>query len=484
MVLLKNDRDALPLGGARAALDRRHRPLRRRRRLHQRRLVGRDVGCRRRGHAAGRHPRAGRVGRDASPPRKGSLGDVPLPTIVPGDAPGFAATYWNNGDFDGAPALTRVDPTIDLAAAPDRRRAAVVGALDRHAHAGASRGCTASRCCRPGSRRCASTASSSDPATARASQFLAGPRYPMQGAVRADGRRAGADPRRVLELGAALRRPGPPRLAAAVGLAASPAAVAGRARADVAIVFVNDVTGEGMDRTTLALPGDQDQLIDAVAAANPRTIVVLHTGGPVLMPWLDDVERGARRPGTRASRSASAIASVLFGDRDPGGRLPMTFPRQRRAGPGDRRAAAALPGRQRRAALRRGHLRRLPLVRRVRPGPLFPFGYGLSYTTFRFGDLQVKADHGSVRRVHAVTNTSRRAGSTVVQVYVSFPRRPASRRASSRATRRSSSGQAQRGRQLRLDPADLAYYDERREPDDRRRALHAVGRHIVARPRR
>jgi beta-glucosidase len=95
--------------------------------------------------------------------------------------------------------------------------------------------------------------------------------------------------------------------------------------ADAAIVFVDDARGEGMDRATLGLTGDQDALVEAVAAVNKRTIVVVNTGGPVLMPWLDRVGAVLQvwYPG---QQYGAALAGVLFGDADPGGRLPVTFP--------------------------------------------------------------------------------------------------------------------------------------------------------------
>ena len=90
-------------------------------------------------------------------------------------------------------------------------------------------------------------------------------------------------------------------------------------------MIVNQASGEGMDRQSLALPGDQDRLITAVARNNPRTIIVLNTPGPVLMPWLDKVAAVLQvwYPG---EQFGTALARVLFGDDDPGGRLPVTFP--------------------------------------------------------------------------------------------------------------------------------------------------------------
>ena len=93
-------------------------------------------------------------------------------------------------------------------------------------------------------------------------------------------------------------------------------AVRAARHAKVAIVFANDVTSEGMDRTSLQLPGDQDRLIEAVAAANPRTVVVLHTAGPVLMPWLSKVA-GVLEAWYPGQQSGAAIAATLFGDSDP-----------------------------------------------------------------------------------------------------------------------------------------------------------------------
>jgi beta-glucosidase len=100
----------------------------------------------------------------------------------------------------------------------------------------------------------------------------------------------------------------------------------------VAVVFASQAVGEGMDRASLDLPGDQDRLIAAVAEANPRTVVVLNTGGPVLMPWLDRVGAvlQAWLPG---QQFGEAVAAVLFGDADPGGRLPVTFPATGDQGP-------------------------------------------------------------------------------------------------------------------------------------------------------
>jgi beta-glucosidase len=103
-------------------------------------------------------------------------------------------------------------------------------------------------------------------------------------------------------------------------------AVAAARQVDVAVLFLSNKDAEAVDRTSLSLPGYQDRLVEAVAAANPRTVVVLNTGGPVLMPWLDKVA-GVLEAWYPGEEDGNAIASVLFGDTDPGGRLPITFPR-------------------------------------------------------------------------------------------------------------------------------------------------------------
>ena len=240
-----------------------------------------------------------------------------------------------------------------------------------------------------------------------------------------------------------------------------PAAVEAARHADAAIVLANSAAGEGMDRTTLALPGDQDQLIDAVAAVNRRTIVVLNTGGPVLMPWLHQRRGRACRPGTRASssaprspRSCSATAIPAAGCRSPSrpsdtqGPAPTTRPER-------------YPGINGEQRYDEGIFVGYRWYDQFRQQPLFPFGYGLSYADFRFRDLRVWADHGAVTATTRVTNTSRRAGSTVAQAYLSFPR---SAGEPPRQLKGYEKVQLDPGRSavvtFHLDRADLAYFDE------------------------
>jgi beta-glucosidase len=195
-------------------------------------------------------------------------------------------------------------------------------------------------------------------------------------------------------------------------------AVAAAGAADAAIVFVNDVTYEGMDRTSLSLPGDQDALIAAVSAANSRTIVVLHTAGPVLMPWVADVA-GVVEAWYPGEVSGTAIAALLFGDVEPGGRLPMTFPASESQGPAT--APPQYPGVDGTVRYDEGIDVGYRYYDRVGQTPLFPFGHGLSYTSFDVDRPRVVRRHGRWRVSVRVTNTGDRAGTAVAQLYVRFP---------------------------------------------------------------
>jgi beta-glucosidase len=196
------------------------------------------------------------------------------------------------------------------------------------------------------------------------------------------------------------------------------AAVTAARRAQVAVVFVADYSGETFDRPTLELPGDQDALIRAVAAANRHTVVVLNTSGPVLMPWLKQVSSvvEAWYPG---EQDGAAIAAVLVGAVDPSGHLPVTFPASQTAS-----AISSLvqwPG----AGLVSSYSEGLDVGYRYNhqtgTRPLFPFGFGLSYTTFEIGGLSVSPGPRAVRVSVRVTNTGPRSGGDVVQAYLTYP---------------------------------------------------------------
>jgi beta-glucosidase len=201
-------------------------------------------------------------------------------------------------------------------------------------------------------------------------------------------------------------------------------------KAAVAIVFVGQFEREGMDLGNLHLPQADDQLIRAVAAANRHTIVVLNTGGPVLMPWVRHVQAviEAWYPG---QVDGSAIAAVLFGDVNPGGKLPVTFPAN--AGQPLSAARSRWPGINGEVHYSEG----LDIGYRWYDArhwrPLFPFGFGLSYTTFSFSHLRVslvatsrldpnKRPQQTVALVRArVTNSGARPGSEVAQLYLGDP---------------------------------------------------------------
>ncbi|WP_330329279.1 glycoside hydrolase family 3 C-terminal domain-containing protein [Streptomyces sp. NBC_00536] len=193
-------------------------------------------------------------------------------------------------------------------------------------------------------------------------------------------------------------------------------AVRTAAAAHSVVLFAYEDATEGSDRTGLALPGGQERLIEAVAAANPRTTVVLNTSSSTTMPWLARTAAVLQMyyPG---QEGAGATADVLFGDADPGGRLTQTFPADERATPvgGDPVRYPGVGGRQEYSeGVHVGH--RWYDAQRV--APLFPFGHGLSYTTWQYDKLTVRPQGGGLRVEFTVRNTGRRAGTDVAQVYV------------------------------------------------------------------
>jgi len=208
------------------------------------------------------------------------------------------------------------------------------------------------------------------------------------------------------------------------------AAVTAAKSASVAVVFADDAEGETQDKTSLSLRAgsclfvcaysneDQDALIAAVARANPHTIVVLDTGGPVLMPWLHQVKAvvEAWYPG---QQDGNAISAVLFGSVDPSGKLPETFPASEDQLPTT--SAAQFPGVNDQDSYSEGLLVGYRWYEAKHLTPLFPFGYGLSYTTFSMSHLSVKKKSGGAQLTFTVRNTGKRAGAEVAQVYVGDP---------------------------------------------------------------
>lgn len=196
------------------------------------------------------------------------------------------------------------------------------------------------------------------------------------------------------------------------------AAAQAAARADTAVVFAADFNAEAFDRPSLSLPGDENALIDAVSAANPRTVVVLNTGGPVLMPWLHQVAAvmEAWYPG---EQDGAATAALLFGDVDPSGRLPVTFPQSQRAS-----AISSVdqwPGVDLTATYSEGLEVGYRYNQATGVKPLFPFGFGLAYTHFALARLQARSSSAGVNLTASVTNEGDRAGTAVPQAYLTQP---------------------------------------------------------------
>ncbi|CUI05671.1 glycoside hydrolase family 3 C-terminal domain-containing protein [Massilia antarctica] len=193
------------------------------------------------------------------------------------------------------------------------------------------------------------------------------------------------------------------------------------ASADAVIVFGTHWIGEANDAVDLSLPDKQDELIAAVAAANPRTVVVLETSGPVLMPWLGKTAAvlQAWYPGTRGGE---AIARVLFGDVNPSGHLPATFPASLSQLPrpvldGD----PARPQMQFRVDYHEGAAVGYKWFDLKKHKPLFPFGHGLSYTQFAYSALAGGSKDGQLQVRFKVSNTGKVAGKDVAQLYVAAP---------------------------------------------------------------
>ncbi|MGA2589425.1 MAG: glycoside hydrolase family 3 C-terminal domain-containing protein [Bryobacteraceae bacterium] len=206
---------------------------------------------------------------------------------------------------------------------------------------------------------------------------------------------------------------------------------------EVAIVFVNQYMSESRDAATLSLPDNQDALVSAVAAANPHTIVVLETGGPVSMPWIDGVQGvlAAWYPGIGG---AQAIAAILFGDVNPSGKLPVTFAKSEADLPHPQVPGIDLKPANRPPPFDVSYTEGLKVgykwFEAENKQPLFPFGHGLSYTTFAYSLSHTDAAgdgaliwHGMGPQgkqqtvIFNVKNTGKRAGAEVAQVYAVLP---------------------------------------------------------------
>ncbi len=206
------------------------------------------------------------------------------------------------------------------------------------------------------------------------------------------------------------------------------AAAALARKSDVAIVFAHQWQSEGMDLPDLSLPNDQDSLIAQVASANPKTIVVLETGTAVTMPWVDKVS-GIVEAWYAGSDGANAVANILFGDVNPSAKLPITFPRSVDDLPHPRllvpppRQGFVKPD-QAKATFSVNYDEGLKVGYKwydaEKKTPLFPFGFGLSYTTFAYCRLSV-ASGKETKVTFTVKNTGGREGDEIAQVYASLP---------------------------------------------------------------
>jgi beta-glucosidase len=209
--------------------------------------------------------------------------------------------------------------------------------------------------------------------------------------------------------------------------------------ADVAIVFAYQWESEGMDLDSLALPDHQDELIAAVAAANPHTIVALETGSPVTMPWAGQVS-AILETWYAGSQGAEAVANVIFGEVNPSAKLPITFPASEADLPhphivmpppesttnGEpdawKKIAAGLPPFP--TTYDEGLKVGYKWYDAEKKHVLFPFGYGLSYSAYSYSNLRVAADPaqaGNVSLHFTLTNTSNRTGAEIAEVYAILP---------------------------------------------------------------
>jgi beta-glucosidase len=233
---------------------------------------------------------------------------------------------------------------------------------------------------------------------------------------------------------------------------------------DIAIVvagLTHEWETEEHDRISMDLPREQNQLIEHVAEANPNTVVVLNAGSPLHMPWIDKV-KAVLQMWYIGQESGNALADILFGDVDPSGRLPTTFPKRIQDNP----AYINFPGENGKVYYGEGIFVGYRYYDKKEIEPLFPFGHGLSYTTFEYDNLRLSADEfspGAKIQVQVnVTNTGGRSGQEVIQLYLrdlhsSLIRPPKELKAFEKITL--DPGETQTVL-LSLQEDDLAFYDD------------------------
>lgn len=221
---------------------------------------------------------------------------------------------------------------------------------------------------------------------------------------------------------------------------------------DVAIVFCTQWATESID-TTVELPDGQDALVEAVAAANPKTVVVLETGGPVLMPWADKVASILEvwYPGTEGG---TAIARLLSGDANPSGHLPLTIAKTQE------QLTHPLPPRAGRVAYEEGATVGYKWFDQKGTEPLFPFGHGLSYTTFTLDNLKASTQSNRIVVQFTLQNTGAVTGKDVGQIYVARPGWEAPQRLAAFKKVELKPGESKTV-ELTIDPRLVATYDSK-----------------------
>ncbi|BCM88899.1 xylan 1,4-beta-xylosidase [Abditibacteriota bacterium] len=332
---------------------------------------------------------------------------------MPGGDAGFKAEYFANKKLEGAPTVSRIDPQIDFERPP-----AGVGPNDWSARwtttltpqksgltqffLRADDGCRLFLDGKPLIDHWQDSGATTLPAQAN---LTAGQKYEL----RVEYYQGGGD--QVVKFGWA--EPGVSPYDEAINIAR---------QSDVAIVVVTTrgTEGEGGDRPSFNLPNAQNELIQRVAAVNKKTIVVLNNGTPVAMPWLGSVPALVETwfPG---QEGGTALAGVLFGDVNPSGHLPTTLAVRREDYPD----YPNFPGAKGEVRYDEGIYVGYRAFDKRGIAPLFPFGYGLSYTNFRIDNLKLSSRTlvagGTLTATARVTNTGRRAGAQVVQLYVRDP---------------------------------------------------------------
>ena len=239
------------------------------------------------------------------------------------------------------------------------------------------------------------------------------------------------------------------------------AAAKAAASAEVALVFVGrngEWDTEGSDLLDIDLPGRQDDLVRAVVAANPNTVVVLQTGGPVVMPWTAPAILQAWYPGQEAG---NAITDILFGDAEPTGRLPQSFPMSWADNPTHSQDPEVYPGLDGKVRYEEGVFIGYRHYEKLGIDPMYAFGHGLGYTTFDMGKITATVTGYSVDVRVDVTNTGDRDGTTVLQIYVGEPDAPIARPAKQLQAFEKvtvAAGQT-RSVTLSLSMRDFAYFD-------------------------